>query len=145
MFDKKSDPEQEKLQKKLEQEKLNADIARIIEAAKPKDVSKNIYDLETTKVIMEKVTSCKNLLSTTNVNRTERWENIKLILAAHYSGNPVPLVISDSYLQLNRSLNGANGPISVLEILGGIFMAASSVKEEGVGRWGRLKQFIGGR
>lgn len=144
MFGKK-DAEQEKLQKKLEKEKLDADIARIIEASKPKDINKNIYDLETTKVIMEKVTSCKNLLSTTNVTRIERWENIKLVLAAHYSGNPVPLIISDSYLQLNRSLNGSNGPISVLEILGGIFMAASSVKEEGVGRWGRLKQFIGGR
>jgi hypothetical protein len=124
-----------------DQEKAAQDIAALLAAAKPAGVDKTYLDLETTKAIMEKVTQDKNLPSTTNINRTERWELIKLRIAYHYSGNPVLLIIADSHMKLNRSLTYE--PISVLKGLFG--MTGIPDSGDNPGRWGRLKQFVGGR
>lgn len=121
--------------------KVSADFAKLLEAAKPPGVDKTYLDLETAKAVMEKVTQEKNLQSTTNINRTERWELIKLRVAYHYSGNPVLLIIADSHMKLNRSLTFE--PISVLRGLFGLTQIPD--RGDNVGKWGRLKQFVGGR
>ncbi len=122
-------------------EKVKADLSKILEAAKPNGSDKTYLDLETAKAVMEKVTQEKNLQSTTNINRTERWELIKLRVAYHYSGNPVLLIIADSHMKLNRSLTFE--PVSVLRGLFGLTQIPDS--GDNPGRWGRLKQFVGGR
>ncbi len=124
----------------LEKARLDTDIAKILEAAKPPGTDRNYLELETAKAVMEKVTQDKTLPSTTNVNRTERWELIKLRVAYHYSGNPVLLIIADSHMKLNRSLT--NEPTNVLS---GLFMLPKMVEEEAKGRWGKFKQWAGGR
>lgn len=142
-MDTKASDEAARKEKEIEKAKLNQEIAKIIAASEPPTTDKNYMDLEIGKALMEKVTLKKNLRSTTNITRQERWEIIKLILASHYSGNPVPLVIADAHMELNRSLTG-NNPISVLEIFGGMFRAVSTLQDEVTGRWGRFKQFVGG-
>lgn len=125
----------------LEKAKLNADIARILEAAKPPNTDKNYLDLETAKAVMELTTADRTLLSTTNIGSAkEEWDIIKLLMAYHYTGNAIYVKVADWHLKMNRSRTER-----FTNLLEGFLQLPRMIEEEAKGRWGRFKQFVGGR
>jgi hypothetical protein len=127
-------------EKQLEKVRLDADIARILEASKPKDTAANIYDLETTKAVMEKVFQDAVLESTSNLTRHERDELVQGYLYYYYTRNPALLVYMISFLKMSRSLTD-----KIINMLESLFNLPRIAEEEHTGRWGRFKQFVGGR
>lgn len=122
-----------------ERERLMADARQIIEASKPASQSKNFLDLEVSKAVMEIASSDERIESTTNLRPHERDEMLKLIQYYTYNRNPRVLITYFTYMRLNRSLTER-----IINFLENIF-SLPRVEEEHVGRFGRFKQFVGGR
>jgi len=136
----KAETEAARKEKDLEKIRLDADIAKILEAAKPKDMAANILDLETAKAVMEKALQDSVLESTTNLTRNEVKILSNAMLLYYYTRNPAIIVKVVAIMKMNRSLT--ERMINVLESL---FMLPRIASDEHTGRWGRFKQFVGGR
>lgn len=139
-MDTRAEAEAVRKEKELEKAKLDADIAKILEAARPKDLAANIYDLETAKAVMEKALQDSVLESTTNLTRNEVKILSNAMILYYYTRNPAIIVKVVSIMKMNRSLTE-----HIVNVLESLFMLPRIAEEEHTGRWGRFKQFVGGR